>query len=88
MSCPENVHTYLAHKRCEISASPKEIAKENGRGEVGASSEMSCTFKAKPLPEIKWLRFGNPIEEDQTKYEITTENRSEVELRSLLKILK
>jgi hypothetical protein len=49
---------------------------------------MSCSFKAKPLPDIKWLRFGNPIEEDQTKYEITTENKSEVELKSYLKILK
>ena len=70
-------------------AAPKQTdTRENGKGQVGSTSEMSCSFKAKPLPEIKWLRFGSPIEEDQMKYELSTEKKSDIEIKSYLKILR
>lgn len=69
-------------------AAPKTLTTSNGAGEVGQSSEMSCSFQAKPLPEIKWLRYGNPLEEDQAKYEIAQEKKNDIEVKSYLKILK
>ena len=71
-----------------ILAAPKQTIGENGKGEVGATSVMSCAFKAKPLPDIKWLRYDNPIEGDTTKYEISKEQKSDIELKSYLKILR
>ncbi len=49
---------------------------------------MSCSFLAVPSPEVTWVRYGNPIEQDLTKYEIATEKKSDIEMKSYLKILK
>ena len=45
-------------------------------------------MRARPTPEIRWLRFGNALEEDKAKYEIATESKSSTEVKSYLKILK
>ncbi len=55
---------------------------------MGDSSEMACAFKARPKPKISWIRNGNLIEEDYAKYEISTEEKSEIEIKSYLKILR
>lgn len=71
-----------------ITAGPKEDQVKNGKGEVGDTTEMWCSFKAKPVPTIQWLKYGIPIEEDDSKYEITTEKVSDISIRSHLKIMK
>ncbi len=74
--------------RALLSAAPKSHGTGDGRAKVGDSSEMWCAFKARPPPKISWIRNGNVVEQDYAKYEIATEKKSEVEIKSYLKILK
>lgn len=71
-----------------FSAAPKYEGTDDGQGKVGASSEMACSFRARPPPRIAWIRNGNVIEQDFAKYEIAEEKKSDVEVKSYLKILK
>eukprot|EP00095_Tigriopus_kingsejongensis_P005144 maker-scaffold100_size373717-snap-gene-2.51 protein:Tk05144 transcript:maker-scaffold100_size373717-snap-gene-2.51-mRNA-1 annotation:"receptor-type tyrosine-protein phosphatase alpha" len=70
-----------------VFAPPKVLSKEDSKAEKGKDSEMSCTFKSKPLPEIKWIRYGHEIEENPLKYELTTAKQTDTELTSYLNIL-
>ncbi|CAB4058228.1 E3.1.3.48 [Lepeophtheirus salmonis] len=71
-----------------VFASPSVIDTTNGRESIGNSTEISCHYSGKPLPDIKWLSFdGKIILEDSLKYEISSEERSDSQIISYLKIL-
>ena len=49
---------------------------------------MSCQFKSNPVTDVKWMKDGLVLKEDPRKYEITTEKKSDLEVKSYLKILE
>eukprot|EP00094_Tigriopus_californicus_P001276 TCALIF_01236-PA protein Name:"Similar to Ptp69D Tyrosine-protein phosphatase 69D (Drosophila melanogaster)" AED:0.07 eAED:0.07 QI:0/0.91/0.84/0.92/1/1/13/255/1330 len=71
----------------DVFAPPKMVTKNDTRAKKGQSAEMSCSFKAKPLPVIKWIRYGNEITTNPPKYELTTAEESDTQLTSFLKII-
>ena len=55
---------------------------------VGDSTRMSCKYQGKPIPDIRWLRHGKAIENDEVKYKISVDNASEKDVTSYLEIIK
>ena len=55
---------------------------------VGESTRMSCKYQGKPIPDIRWLRHGKAIENDDVKYKIFVDNSSEKDVTSYLEIIK
>ena len=44
-----------------FAAAPRHVAVTNGSGRTGTTTELSCTFEGRPLPNIKWLAFGGDL---------------------------
>ena len=55
---------------------------------VGESTRMACKYQGKPIPDIRWLRHGKAIENDDVKYKISVDNASEKDVTSYLEIIK
>jgi hypothetical protein len=71
----------------DVFSGPSVTEKSNGRAKVTETTEMSCTVRARPRPEIEWLLYGVRVKQDPNKYEITMEEKSDTEVKSYLKIL-
>lgn len=71
----------------DIYAAPRHVAVTNGSGRTGTTTELSCTFEGRPLPNIKWLAFGGDLTQDPIKYEITTSKVNDKQVTSFLKIM-
>ena len=69
-------------------AEAKKTGTTNGAGMVGDSTRMSCKYQGKPIPDIRWLRHGKAIENDEVKYKISVDNASEKDVTSYLEIIK
>ncbi len=72
----------------DVFAAPKKASSWHGRGVVGETADLACSFAARPTPDIKWLRFGSAVESDLAKYAISVEeDKDRHTVKSYLKIL-
>lgn len=63
------------------------VDREDGSGRVNGTMELSCSFQGYPRPNVSWLYQGNPVRENQLKYEITSDYSSDRTVKSLLKVV-
>ena len=76
-----------------FAAAPRHVAVTNGSGRTGTTTELSCTFEGRPLPNIKWLAFGGDLTQVSKKanfsflhYCIRTASSSKASVSSQLKV--
>ena len=55
------IKSFLSSFFLFFAAAPRHVAVTNGSGRTGTTTELSCTFEGRPLPNIKWLAFGGDL---------------------------